>query len=222
MPLPSKPQLFVITGSNGAGKSTLKQALLPVDYQHLEVFDGDIFYSKKRNEFYKIYKSDKEAKKLADEALEEHFIELTAHHLNHQIDFAYEGHFTGPGAWAVLEKFKLKGFRVNLIFCGLDNVTKSIQRVDIRVKKNGFHVPPLDIENNFYGNMEMVNRNYRILDTIEVIDTSGSILPVCSISGNEIYTPLLEEDVPKWFKSGLPNLFDLIYPTNDPKIGEPD
>ena len=48
MPLSGKPQLFIITGSNGAGKSTLKQALLPPEFGDLEIFDGDIFYTKKK------------------------------------------------------------------------------------------------------------------------------------------------------------------------------
>jgi len=149
----AKPQLFVITGSNGAGKSTLKQTLLPLEFRELDIFDGDIFYTKKSIEFYKKYKSDKEAKKLAQEALVEHFLKLKDDHINNGKHFAYEGHFTGEGAWETLRAFKVAGFEIHLIFCGLDKVNKSIQRVDIRVKKGGFHVPPLDIENNFYGKL---------------------------------------------------------------------
>jgi len=93
-----KPQLFIITGSNGAGKSTLKQALLPTDFQKLEIFDGDIFYTKKSKEFYQLYKSSKEARKLAEEALENHFLQLIEDHIEQRQHFAYEGHFTGPGA----------------------------------------------------------------------------------------------------------------------------
>jgi len=37
-----KPKIFIITGSNGAGKSTYKQALLPIEFNTLEIFDGDI------------------------------------------------------------------------------------------------------------------------------------------------------------------------------------
>jgi predicted ABC-type ATPase len=211
MPLPAKPQLFIITGSNGAGKSTLKQALLPTEFAGLDIFDGDIFYTRKSTEFYRQYKSSKEARKLAEEALEHHFIALTQHHIKKEQHFAYEGHFTGAGAWKIPQQFKDAGFQVNLIFCGLNKVIKSIQRVDIRVKKNGFHVPPLAIENNFYGNMEMVNKNYQLLDTIEVLDTSNNvILPICSISHGECYTPLADIDIPDWFKTGLSLLYQMI------------
>lgn len=70
-----KPQLFIITGSNGAGKSTYKQALFPPEFNDLPIFDGDIFYTLKSTEFYKQYKSSKEARKLAEEALEEEFLD---------------------------------------------------------------------------------------------------------------------------------------------------
>lgn len=211
MSLLNKPQLFIITGSNGAGKSTLKQALLPTEFAGLNIFDGDIFYTRKSTEFYKQYKSSKEARKLAEEALEQYFIQLTEQHIKEKQHFAYEGHFTGDGAWAIPQKFRDAGFQINLIFCGLNKVIKSIQRVDIRVKKNGFHVPPLAIENNFYGNMEMVNKNYKLLDTIEVLDTSNNvILPICSINQNEYFTPLPDTEIPDWFKIGLPVLYQLI------------
>jgi len=154
MLLSAKPQLFIITGSNGAGKSTFKQVLLPPDFSELDIFDGDIYYTRKSIEFYQKYKSSKEAKKLAEESLEEHFLELIDEHIKEQRHFAYEGHFTGHGAWKVPERFKKAGFKIHLVFCGLNNVIKSVQRVDIRVKKGGFHVPPLAIENNFYGNAQ--------------------------------------------------------------------
>ncbi|MDB5152680.1 MAG: hypothetical protein JWR54_1431 [Mucilaginibacter sp.] len=218
MPLPPKPQLFIVTGSNGAGKSTLKQALLPAEFRDLDIFDGDIFYAKKSKEFYDRYKSSKEARKLADEALEAYFLELTDDYIKNQKHFAYEGHFTGAGAWKIPEKFKAAGFETHLIFCGLNNVTKSIQRVDIRVKKNGFHVPPLAISNNFYGNMEMLNKQFYLFDSIEVLDTSdNTILPICSVAGIESFTPLTDAVIPKWFKTGLPDIYKLLTPVMEDK-----
>lgn len=210
MPLSAKPQLFIITGSNGAGKSTLKQALLPPEFINLKIFDGDVFYTEKSAEFYKLHRSDKEARKQANEALELHFRELVANHIANKTHFAYEGHFTGQGAWQTPAKFKAAGFDIHLIFCGLKEVIKSIQRVEIRVKKGGFHVRPLDIENNFYGNMEMLEKNYMMFDSIEVIDTSDAIFTVCHISKAGGYTPLDDEQIPEWFKKGLPNIHELI------------
>jgi len=88
-------------------------------------------------------------------------------------NFAYEGHFTGNGAWAIPKRFKEVGFEIHLIFCGLNTVIRSIQRVDMRVKKGGFHVTPLAIENNYFGNMEMLNKNYSMFDSVDLLDTSN-------------------------------------------------
>jgi predicted ABC-type ATPase len=210
MSLSVKPQLFIITGSNGAGKSTLKQALLPTKFSTLDIFDGDIFYTQKHTEFYKQHGSSKEAKKQADEALELHFRELVAYHIVNKLHFAYEGHFTGEGAWAPAKKFKLAGFELHLIFCGLKDVVKSIQRVEVRFKKGGFHVTPLDIENNFYGNMQMLDKNFDIFDSIEILDTSDAILHIFHFSKDGTHTPLRDSDIPQWFKKGLPNLYRLL------------
>lgn len=210
MPSFSNPQLFIITGSNGAGKSTYRQALFPEEFHNLDIFDGDIFYSNKNTEYYKKYKSSKEARNLANEALEEHFIDLVDNHIRNQQHFAYEGHFTGPGAWKIPERFKAEGFDINLIFCGLDSVSTSIKRVEIRVRKNGFHVNPLDIENNYYGNMEMLNKYFSMFNSIEILDTSNAILPVCSLRENEAFTPLSDENLPSWFKTYMPDIYALV------------
>ncbi|MFW0715998.1 hypothetical protein [Pedobacter sp. N23S346] len=58
--------------------------------------------------------------------------------------------------------------------------------------------------------MEMLEKNYKIFDTIEVLDTSDAILPVCHISKAGGYTPLKDEQIPDWFKKGLPNLYQMI------------
>lgn len=210
MPLSGKPQLYIITGSNGAGKSTLKQALLPPEFSDLEIFDGDIFYTKKSIEFYKQHSSSKEAKKQANESLETHFRTLITHHITNRLHFAYEGHFTGAGAWATPQQFKDAGFDIHLIFCGLKDVVKSIQRVEIRFKKGGFHVSPLDIGNNFHGNMQMLNKNFQMFDSIEILDTSDTILPICHLSKGGAYSPLQDKDIPHWFKKGLPVLYKML------------
>ncbi len=104
--MPGKPQLFIITGSNGAGKSTLKQALFPPEFKDLDIFDGDLFYSRKHTQFYQKHKSSKAARELANEALEEHFKELIKIHIAERTHFAYEGHFTGAGAGKFLKRSK--------------------------------------------------------------------------------------------------------------------
>ena len=182
-----KPQLFIITGSNGAGKSTYKQTLLPDEFDSLDIFDGDIFYTQQSIAFYKINKSSKESRKLAEETLETEFLRLVELSISKNSSFAYEGHFTGSGAWKIPERFKKEGFEIRLIFCGLNKVERSIQRVGMRVKKGGFHVTPLAIENNYWGNMEMLDKNYPMFDSVELIDTSSVIIPIARLEFGYLY-----------------------------------
>lgn len=191
--------------------------MLPDKFAQLEIFDGDIFFSAKQTEFYKQYRVSKEARKLANEALEEHFLQLVDDHIRNNKHFAYEGHFTGHGAWKTPQRFKDAGFIINLIFCGLDHVPTSVKRVDMRVKKGGFHVSPLDIENNFFGNMEMFNEYYPMFNTIEILDTTANILPVFSIYDNECYSPLSDEELPEWFMKYMPNLYNQLLSTRNIK-----
>ena len=83
-----KPQLFIITGSNGAGKSTYGPALLPTEFNNLNIFDGDIYYTRKSIEFYKQTRSSKESRKLAEEALEIEFLKLVELSISQRENFA--------------------------------------------------------------------------------------------------------------------------------------
>jgi predicted ABC-type ATPase len=203
----TKPQLFIITGSNGAGKSTYKQSLLPPAFRALEIFDGDIFYTQKSIEFYKIYKSSKEARRFAEEALEQEFLRLVESSISQKRDFAYEGHFTGKGAWQIPKRFKAADFEIHLIFCGLNTLVRSIQRVDLRVKSGGFHVTALAIENNYFGNMEMLNKNFTMFDSVKLIDTSGKIIQMATLVNGKVIESIDANKMPNWLKTGMPEIF---------------
>jgi len=205
-----KPKLFIITGSNGAGKSTYKQALLPAEHCTLDIFDGDIFFTQQITAFYKITRSSKESRKLAEEALEEEFLRLVELSIGQKRDFVYEGHFTGAGAWKIPERFKDEGFEIHLIFCGLNTLIRSIQRVDMRVKTGGFHVTPLAIENNYWGNMEMLDKNFAIFNSIRLIDTSNKIIPIAELEFGIPVDAIPTEQIPDWLKKGMPVIFKTI------------
>jgi len=217
MKFSGKPKLFIITGSNGAGKSTYKQALLPAEFNTLEIFDGDIFYIKQSTAFYKINRSSKESHKLAEEVLEKEFLRLVESSISQKSNFAYEGHFTGGGAWEIPKRFKKEGFEINLIFCGLNMLERSIQRVGMRVKKGGFHVTALAIENNYWGNMEMLDKNFAMFDSVELIDTSNLILPIAKLTLGEPVSTISTDKIPGWLKKGLPVIFKAIDDFNNRK-----
>ncbi len=95
---------------------------------------------------------------------------------------------------------------------GLIDPHQSELRVIDRAKQGGHFVPLYEIESNFYGNLVMLNKNYKLFDELIVIDTSKSlkheILLHLRKSKILFYTPSKHQ--PFWFTKFLPNLVKLI------------
>ena len=214
------PDLYILTGSNGAGKSTTGHFYLP---EHIrdkyEIFDGDKLFMQKRKQIYKIETpSLKEAERRTREWLYEDFEDRVARAIKNNDNFIYEGHFPEEENWVTPKRFKIAGYKINFIFLGLSHPRISEQRVLHRAKKGGHNVPPYEIERNFYGNLQQLNKHYHLIDELQIIDTSGSrtskILAI--FSNGKVIDALPVKDMPDWFESRLPDLFQLVYNKKNP------
>ncbi|MEO6329487.1 MAG: zeta toxin family protein [Ginsengibacter sp.] len=209
-----KPVLFIITGSNGAGKSAVGSTYLPLEIQkNYIVFDGDKLALQKRKELFPAHiKSLKEARKSADEWMYKQFADQVKHAIKSSDHFAYEGHFRDKSTLQTPRKFKKRGYALSIIFMGLADPHQSELRVIDRAKQGGHFVPLYEIESNFYGNLIMLNKNYKLFDEIIIIDTSKSLQHkiLLHLRNSEIlfYTPLTNQ--PIWFTKFLANLAELI------------
>jgi len=211
------PELFIITGSNGAGKSSVGATYLPEEIrENFPVFDGDKLYMSKQKELWAGgIRVIKEAKKLALAFVNETFDSLIENALYKKETFVYEGHFINETTWDIPKKFKAQGYKINMVFLGLENPDISETRVIKRVIQGGHFVPRVMVESNFYGNLEKLNKHYALIDNLEIIDTSETNhvklasftngLPVSSIPINSL---------PKWFIMHLPALTTLIMRSN--------
>jgi predicted ABC-type ATPase len=207
------PSLFIITGSNGAGKSTVGYTYLPLRIQQKYTpFDGDKLLMNKTLELYPRHiRSLKEAKRQADEWVNAYFISLVNNALDNNDHFVYEGHFRNDDSWKIPRKFKTKGYYLSLLFMGLENPDQSELRVLERAIHGGHNVPRYEIESNFYGNLEKLNRKYQLFDELNVIDTSG-VKPrvLLHVRDSEILFYVRSHELPDWFIKFLPRLFRLI------------
>lgn len=207
------PVLFVITGSNGAGKSTVGYTYLPPKIQQkYTVFDGDKLTSEKVRALHLSGKPYKEAKRIAEEWINEHFLEKANSALKNNDHFAYEGHFRYETSWKILKKFQQKGYKLSLIFMGVADPHLSELRVIDRARHGGHNVPPYEIELNFYGNLEKVNKHYKIFDELLFIDTSESLKQkiLLQIKESQIISYISSKELPQWFIRFLPGLFKII------------
>jgi len=66
------------------------------------------------------------------------------------------------------------------------------------------------MENNYWGNMEMLNKNFKMFDSIELIDTSNSIMPVCKLSLGKIVSSVSYDQIPTWLKAGMSEIYKVI------------
>lgn len=207
------PELYIITGSNGAGKSTVGADYLPLYIQqHCTVFDGDKLFMDKQREFWKAgIKAIKEARKMAFAFVEETFDVLVEQALANQSDFAYEGHFTNEATWEIPRRFKAAGFTINMIYFGLANTSLSELRVMDRAKEGGHYVDPVTIANNFYGNLQQLNKNYAMFDTLQIVDTSEAEHKVLVVfKHGEAESSVSFPELPEWFVTSLPDLAEKI------------
>ncbi|GFN47178.1 zeta toxin family protein [Candidatus Regiella insecticola] len=127
-----KPQLWVIAGPNGAGKSTLVRQHF---FGKLPIVNPDDIAKDLSTD----YSSNKtlEAGKIA--------VRQRSIFLAERRSFAIETTLTGRSEIRLMKAAGKAGFKVNLIFIGLDDVTLSAARVALRVRTGGHAVPAKDI-----------------------------------------------------------------------------
>ncbi|MBI5372857.1 MAG: zeta toxin family protein [Sphingobacteriales bacterium] len=214
------PGLFIITGSNGAGKSTTGRYYLPENIRdNYEPFDGDKLFMQKRKQVYKkVTPSLKEAERIALAWLNEEFENRVTGAISNNDHFVYEGHFPEDENWSTPRRFKSAGYTIHMIFLGLSNPSVSELRVLERAKMGGHNVPPYEIQRNFYGNLIQLNNNFRLLDELQIIDTSEIIPKALAILSNGHVTDAVPVKLLHgWFEDELPSIFDLVYIFKNPK-----
>lgn len=201
------PNLYLIAGHNGAGKSTYGRLLLPEIAHTLSVFDGDAVYHATLKEAFLRLKVAKFAQREALQTTVDTFEGLVETALAGKRDFAYEGHFNGDGPWETVQRFKDAGYGVHMVFLGLSDVTLSVGRVEKRVEQGGHYVSPYNVEVNYEGNLRYLNARFRLLDSLNVFDTSSPQprLLVSFSLGKVEYQAL---ELPQWFRAGLPAVLD--------------
>jgi len=152
-------------------------------------------------------KSHKECKKLAADYVEITFDNLVQNALNSNKSFAYEGHFTNDATWSIPIKFKEAGYKIHLIFFGLTDIALSEIRVLGRAKEGGHYVDPLTLVQNFYGNLEKLDKYYSIFDSVQIIDTSSiEHIGLAILKNGKCISSIAHSHLPNWFKQHLKNI----------------
>lgn len=130
--------LYIISGANGSGKSTLASELLPAE--NLEFLNADDIAKEICPENIESVKI--KAGKIVLEKLE--------NLLNKQKSFAIETTLSGKNHMKTIQKAKILGYKVVLIYSYLNSPKLCENRIKIRVMNGGHNIPKEDIIRRFY------------------------------------------------------------------------
>ena len=185
------PQLWVVAGPNGAGKSTLVSDRL---HGRLPFVNPDEIARR-------IAPTDFDNPKTVLQAGREAVKERRGH-LAAGRSFAIETTLTGKSALGLIDEAKAKGYKVNLVFVGLDDVTLSQARVAARVRSGGHNVPDEDLERRFSRSLENLERASTRVDRLWVMDNSGERRRLI-LSSVQNQARFMSNKVPAWVPGGI-------------------
>ena len=100
-----------------------------------------------------------------------------------------------------------------MIFFGLINVERSSMRVLERALNGGHNVSQAEIDLNYHGNLLQLDRHFKTLDELRIIDTSETAPKVLlELLNNDVVFCAPFFDLPDWFTAYLINITRHVFP----------
>ena len=157
--------LYIICGCNGAGKTTASFNILP-DILHCKEYVNADEIARGISPF----QPDKvaiESGRIMLRRIEELLVL--------GVDFAFETTLSTRSFIGTIEKAKLKGYSITLIYFWLESTELAIKRVQTRVEEGGHNIPTDTIVRRYYSGLRnLFNLYYDWCDLILLYDNSKS------------------------------------------------
>jgi predicted ABC-type ATPase len=154
----------LIAGPNGAGKTTFARRYLPENAGVIHFVNADLIANG-----LSPLKPELAAIAAARTVLRE-IDRLAAE----RADFAFETTFSGLTYVRRLQAWKQAGYRIEMVYLRLRSIQLAVQRIAVRVRQGGHHVPRVDVVRRFSRGWVNFQRIYRPLaDSWAVYDNSG-------------------------------------------------
>ena len=190
-PLKKKPTLWVVSGINGSGKSTLVERFNnQSNIESLPLVNPDNLATMIKHDHQGdldiLIKAGKQAIIMRDDFLKK------------KQSFIIETTLSGKNELKFIEKAKLNGFKIKLVYISVRNIVTSRSRVSDRIKKGGHAVPVTDQIRRFDRSFNNLKKAMDLSDRILIFDNSTTkhrLLLV--IDNNKI--KFLSKDLPNWF-----------------------
>ena len=177
------PELIMLCGPNGAGKSTLTSEVRQKNIHQLPLVDPDKI-AKDR------HVSPIEAGRIATAFIRENIAK--------NLSFIRESTLTAKFDFQMIKAAKESGFKVILIYVGLNSVDIAIDRVQQRYAKGGHSVPEEDIRRRYLRSLENLPEAIRQVDRAVIFDNSrGKYKQVAVFEKGRLISHI---SPPEWFK----------------------
>lgn len=158
------PRCILIAGPNGSGKTTYAREFLPTEARVVHFVNADLIadgLAPLRPQMAAIAAGRlllKELDRLA----------------KRRVDFAFESTLSGVGYVSRLKRWKIAGYRIEIIYLTLPSPRLALRRIAARVRQGGHDVPKNDVLRRFRRSWENFDALYRPLaDAWTIYDNAG-------------------------------------------------
>lgn len=194
---------IIIAGVNGAGKSTLYHS----DYNIGDFFDfcdDSILHRLQRVNVDEILREFGDWRNPAD------FVKAGRIAVKQVLDCFQDGvsfcqESTLCGRWILknIDTAKRLGYKVGIIYVGIDNAELAIQRISNRVSKGGHGVSDSDVRQRFFTSLNNLNAVAGKCDGILFFDNTNIFRPVAAMTNQKLRLVNSIDPLPSWFKNHI-------------------
>lgn len=156
-----EPIFFVFAGNNGSGKSTFRNLIIDKIGVDINI-DADAIARRldPQNPESQKFTAGKEVIKSVNEYIEAGKV------------FSVETTLAGKNALKQIKKAKEYGYEVTMFYIALGNVKQNVERVAMRVRNGGHHIPTEDILRRNETSFKHLYENASIINNLILIDNS--------------------------------------------------
>lgn len=203
-----KPELWVIAGVNGSGKSTFIEKF---NRKNIPIVNPDII----------ALQISKEDTTLRNAKAGRQAIEQRRALLQNKKDFGVETTLTGNSPLKLIAEAKNHGYKVNIVYLGLDTLRLSRDRVDARVEAGGHNIPSEDIMRRYPKSFENLKQVLKEVDNAYIFNNSGKCRQKVFILNKEKIS-YIGSDLQPWVQDILQSCIEQGYKAKERIYLEPN
>jgi len=92
------------------------------------------------------------------------------------VDFGFETTFSGKTYVKLLQGMKKRGYLVHIFFLWITNVELALERIKLRVRNGGHHIPESIVRRRFHRSLRNFLHFYKpLMDSWTIFDNSGDV-----------------------------------------------